>query len=375
MSTKEDYYEVLGLSRNASEDDIKSAYRKTAMEYHPDRNPGDAEAEKRFKDASEAYEVLKDPEKKRVYDTYGHEGLDRTGYHGFTDVGDVFASFGDIFADLFGGGMFGDRFGARTAPQRGRSLRVALQLDLTEVARGVTKKIELRRNEPCKSCKGTGAPHGVKPSPCVQCGGRGRVVRSQGWLQMATTCPRCRGKGTVITSPCTACGGSGLQIAKRDISVTIPEGIESGQQMRLSDEGDYGENGLPPGDLYVEIHVKKHRLFHRDGTAIIFQMPISFAQAALGDEVEIPTIWGKTTLKIPEGTQSGARFTLRSQGLPPLHGGRKGSQVVITHVETPKKLTDQQRKLMEQFAETESLDIQPQKRKFFESVKDYLKNL
>ncbi|MCD6405684.1 MAG: molecular chaperone DnaJ [Planctomycetes bacterium] len=375
MATKEDYYKILGVDRSASQETVKSAYRKMAMAYHPDKNPGDSEAEKKFKDASEAYEVLRDPEKKRLYDLYGHEGLERTGFHGFSNVDDVYATFGDLFANFFGGSVFGNPFGGRQGgPARGRSLRITLELDLKDVVSGVKKVVEITRHEPCTACKGSGAQRGSAPSVCPYCRGSGRVTQSRGWLSVATTCPRCHGKGTVIANPCKACGGTGLQTVKRDISVNMPAGVESGQQMRMAGEGDYGENGAPPGDLYVEIYVREHRLFKRQGKDIVFRMPISFAQAALGDDVEVPTIHGKTTLKILPGTQSEKAFRLKAEGLPPLHGGRRGDQIVVVHVETPRKLTRRQRELLEEFAKTEDVNITPQRKKFFNLVKLYLGN-
>lgn len=217
MATKEDYYKILAVSHDASQEEVKRAYRKMAMTHHPDRNPGDPEAEKKFKDSAEAYEVLRDPEKKRIYDTYGHAGLDRTGFRGFTDVGDVFSTFGDLFADFFGGGFFGDRFARARGPARGRSLRVALEIDLRDAARGVTKAIEMNRHEPCKTCSGSGAKEGGGPAACSYCGGRGQVVQDQGWLRVAAACPKCRGRGTVIADPCGDCGGSGLESVTREI--------------------------------------------------------------------------------------------------------------------------------------------------------------
>ncbi|MHC4712620.1 MAG: molecular chaperone DnaJ [Planctomycetota bacterium] len=375
MAAKEDYYNILGVPRDASEDQVKSAYRRLAMQYHPDKNPGDREAETKFKEASEAYEVLRDPERRQIYDTYGHEGLDRTGFHGFADVEDVFSTFGDLFSDFFGGGIFGDRFTRSRGPARGRSLRIAIELDLRDAARGVTKTVEMTRHERCPDCRGSGATSGSDPVDCTYCGGRGRVVQTQGWIRVATTCPTCRGEGKVISDPCTRCRGTGLEEVKREISVNIPPGVESGQQMRLAGEGDHGPRGAVPGDLYVQIYVGEHPLFRRRGTDLLFEMPISFSQAALGDEVEVPTIWGKATLRITEGTQSGAAFRLRGEGLPDLRNGRRGDQIVVVNVETPRKLTALQRELLEQFAKTEKQSITPQRKKFFEAVKDYLKSL
>ncbi len=375
MSTKQDYYSILGIPRDADESQVKRAYRAMAMKYHPDKNPGDPDAERNFKNASEAYEVLRDPEKRRIYDSYGHEGLDRTGFHGFSNVDDIFSAFGDIFGGFFGGDVFGERFGRGAGPPRGRSLRVAVEIDLREAARGVTRKVEISRRERCGECSGTGEAGGGGRSTCRYCGGRGRVVQNQGWLRVATTCPNCAGRGSVIANPCSKCSGNGLEHKKREISITVPAGVESGQQMRLSGEGDYGENGAPPGDLYVQIHVKEHPLFERHGDDVIFRMPISFTQAALGDEVEVPTIWGKSTLRISEGTQSGSTFRLKGEGMPALQNGRKGDEIVVVIVDVPRKLSARQRELLQELAATEKKNITPQRRRFFETVKDYLKNL
>lgn len=371
MSTKEDYYKLLGVERGASEEDIKKAYRQAALKFHPDRN-SDAGAEKRFKEASEAYEVLRDPEKRRVYDAYGHEGLDRTGFHGFNNVNveDIFANFGDIF-NLFGGGIFGDASGRERGPRRGRSLKVTVEIDLREAARAVTKTIELRRSEPCPACKGAGGRAGAGPAACAYCGGQGRVIQAQGPFRIATTCPRCHGAGKVIKDPCHECAGTGLKSARRQVSVHIPAGVETGQQVRLRGEGDYGEHGTQPGDLYVEINVLDHPLFERHGADLVFRMPITFSQAALGDEVEAPTIWGKAKIRIPGGTQSGMPIYLKGEGLPDVETGRRGDQVVIVQVETPRKLTRRQKELLEEFAATLDLKETPERKSFLESVKRY----
>lgn len=372
MSTKEDYYKILSVSREASSEDIKKAYRKAALNYHPDRAPDDPQAEKKFKEASEAYEVLTDPEKRRVYDTYGHEGLDRTGFQGFSNVDDVFSSFGDLFADMFGGGIFGEQFGGRQ--HHGHNHKVTVTLDLREAARGIEKTVEVARYEPCQTCKGTGGKEGAGPVTCPYCRGQGRVVQSQGWIRVATTCPKCHGAGRVISEPCRACGGSGLSAAKRQITVKIPAGVETGQQMRLKGEGSYGENGAPPGDLFIEIEVKDHPLFVREGAFLVFHMPIAFTQAALGDEVEVPTIWGKATVRIAPGTQSDTPITLKGEGMPDIRTGARGDQVVVVHVETPKKLTPRQKELLEEYARAEDLKLTPQKKRFLDKVKDYLAN-
>ena len=370
MSTNEDYYKILGVEHSASEEEIKKAYRQMAMTYHPDRSPGNKESEKKFKEASEAYEVLRDPEKRRLYDAYGHEGLNATGFRGFTDVDEILMSFGDLFSDFFGGSVFGD-VGRGSQRHRGQSLRVALQIDLRDAARGITKKVELTRHETCPSCKGTGAKGGASPSQCSYCRGRGRVVQSQGWIRVSVTCPKCRGAGSVITDPCKECGGAGLSSVSREVTVKVPAGIESGVQMRLRGEGDHGDGGAPPGDLYVQVYVAEHPLFRREGRDLIFDMPISFMQAALGDELEVPTIWGKATVKIPAGTQSGTPVKLKGEGLPGMESGHRGDQLVVVYVETPKKLTARQKELLREFAAEEDPKASPERKSFLDRVKKY----
>jgi len=371
MSTKEDYYKILGVARSASEEEIKSAYRKLALTYHPDRSPGNSEAEKKFKEASEAYEVLRDPEKRRLYDAYGHEGLERSGFQGFANVDDIFMSFGDVLSEFFGGGIFGQEFAGTRRARHGQNLRVSVEIDLRDAARGLKKTIEIARHETCPACKGTGSKDGAGPTACPYCGGRGRVIQSQGWIRVSTTCPRCRGAGQAIANPCRSCEGTGLAAADRKIEIDVPAGIESGQQIRLRGEGDHGENGVAAGDLYVQVYVREHPLFKRDGLDLVFEMPISFVQAALGDEVEVPTIWGKAALAIPAGTQSGSALKLKGEGMPSIQGGRRGDQVVVVHVETPKKLTARQRELLRQFAETEDLRTTPERKSFLDQVKRY----
>ncbi len=373
MSTKEDYYKILGVSREASSDEIKRAYRKSALECHPDRCPDDPQAEQKFKNASEAYQVLSDPEKRRLYDTYGHEGLDRSGFHGFNNMDDIFSSFGDLFSDFFGGGFAG--FSRAQGPRAGRSHKVVVEMTLREAARGVTKKIELTRQEPCAACHGTGGREGAEPQTCAYCRGQGRVIQSTGWFRVATVCPRCSGEGRVVTDPCGVCRGSGLIPVQREVEVNIPAGVETGQQMRMRGEGSHGEHGMPAGDLYVAIEVMEHALFHREGQHLVFEMPVSFVQAALGDEVEVPTIRGKATLRIPPGTQSDTALRLKGEGMPEVHSERRGDQVVIVHVETPRKLSAKQRDILKEFAKTEDLKVHPQRRTFLEKVKDYFAEL
>jgi len=372
MSTKEDYYKILGLPREATTDEVKKAYRKAALEWHPDRRPGDKDAEQKFKDASEAYEVLSDPEKRRLYDAYGHEGLDRSGFRGFTNVDDVFSSFGDIFNEFFGGGFFGEQFSRASQVQRGRNHKVVVEITLREAARGITKNIDYARAETCPACHGTGGRNGAGPVMCSYCGGQGRVVQNQGWIRLATTCPRCHGEGRVISDPCPSCRGTGLQSVKRTLSVKVPPGVETGQRIRLKGEGSFGENGAPAGDLYVEINVKEDALFERREQHLVFHMPVSVSQAALGDEVEVPTIWGKAKVRIAPGTQSESPIVLKSEGMPDIRTGARGDQVIVIHVEIPRKLSQRQRELLQEFAKTEDLKLTPQKKRFLEKVKEYL---
>jgi molecular chaperone DnaJ len=370
MATKRDYYEVLGVARDASEDDNNRAYRRLALKFHPDRNPNDAEAEQKFKESAEAYEVLSDPEKRSRYDRYGHQGLSGTGFHEFTNAEDIFEAFGDIF----GGGMFADLFGGRRSrqgPRAGRDLRVQVELDLFEAARGVTKTFDIRRDEICSPCKGSGAKPGTQPISCSYCGGRGQVLQSQGFFRIATTCPGCQGRGTQIREPCPDCGGSGRVKTKRSLDLPIPPGVDTGMKVRLRGEGEPGDNGAPRGDLYCYISVREHPLFHREGLNLICQVPITFTQAALGAEVEVPSLTGTQPLSIPRGTQSGEVFHLRGQGMPDPHGRSRGNLVVQVVIETPRKMTERQEELLREFAEVEQVNVSPHRKSFFDKVREY----
>jgi molecular chaperone DnaJ len=369
MATKRDYYEVLGVARDASDDDVKRSYRRLALKFHPDRNPNDADAEKKFKEAAEAYEALSDPEKRARYDRYGHQGLSGTGFHEFTNTEDIFEAFGDIF----GGGMFGDLFGrrARRGPRPGRDLRVQLELDLFEAAKGVTKSFDVRREEVCGQCKGSGAKPGTQPIACSYCGGRGEVLQSQGFFRIASTCPGCHGRGTQIREPCSECSGSGRVKTKRSLEVDIPPGVDTGMKVRVRGEGEPGDNGAPRGDLYCYIAVREHPLFHREGSNLICQVPITFTQAALGGEVEVPTLVGKKPLSVPSGTQSGEVFHLRSMGMPDPRSRSRGDLIVQVIVETPRRLTKRQEELLREFAETEHSNVSPQRKNFFEKLREY----
>jgi molecular chaperone DnaJ len=368
MAAKRDYYEVLGVAKDASADDIKRAYRRLALKYHPDRSPNDAEAEKKFKESAEAYEVLGDPDKRSKYDRFGHQGLSDTGFHEFTNAEDIFEAFGDIF----GGGMFGDLFGrrARRGPRAGRDLRVQFELDLLEAARGCSKTFDITRLELCATCRGSGAKAGSQPVTCSYCGGRGQVLQSQGFFRISQTCPGCQGRGTQIKDPCTDCSGGRVK-AKRTLQVEIPAGVDTGMRVRLRGEGEPGDNGAPRGDLYCYISVREHPLFHREGANLICQVPITFSQAALGADVDVPGLAGKQRLSVPRGTQSGEVFRLRGQGMPDPNGRAKGDLVVQVVIETPKKLTKRQEELLREFAETEQAHVTPQRKSFFDQLRNF----
>ncbi|MBC8451266.1 MAG: molecular chaperone DnaJ [Planctomycetes bacterium] len=381
MSDKRDYYEVLGVAKDADPKAIKSAYRKLAMKDHPDRNPGDSQAEKRFKEAAEAYEVLSDAEQRARYDRFGHqafEGAGAGGHHGFSNIEDIFAAFGDIFGGGGGGGggMFGDLFGGRGGGQRqarGRDLRLSMELTLEEVDEGVQRTIELKRREPCDSCSGTGGKNGAQPITCGTCGGRGQVMRRQGFFSMSAPCTDCSGSGQVQKDPCGDCSGKGLVPTKTDVEIQIPAGVEDGMRLRIGSEGDAGPQGAPRGDLYVDIHEKGHKIFQRSGPDVITEVPFSFGHLALGTSVEIPTLRGRVEMTIPKATQSGKVFRLRGQGLPQIspdgRSGPRGDQLVRVFVEIPKKLTSRQEELLREFEEIE--DEKGGKKNFFERLVDY----
>ncbi len=367
----QDYYEVLGVSRDASADEIRSAFRKMALQFHPDRNPNNPEAEEKFKQAAEAYEVLGDPDKRRRYDQYGREGLRGTDFRTFTDFEDIFSTF----SDLLGGGLFGSLFGdrGRGGGNRGRHLRVRVEISLEEVATGIQREIELTRRERCGECGGTGGARGAAPVPCPTCGGYGVVEQGAGFFGMPVqvACPRCGGRGKVVQKPCPGCRGTGVESVRRSVTVTVPPGAESGIRFRYPGQGDAGQFGGPPGDLYCDVTVKAHPLFERHGDDIVCQVPISFAQAALGAEVEVPTLEGRSAATVPAGLQSGEVVRLRRQGLPSLEGGRRGDELIVFIIETPKHLTPRQRELLAEFADLETKSEQPQRRSFFDKLKKY----
>jgi molecular chaperone DnaJ len=369
MASKRDYYEVLGVARDATVKQITEAYRKLALANHPDRNPGDAQAETRFKEAAEAFEVLGDEEKRHRYDRYGHQGLSGTGFHEFTDVNDIFDAFGDIF----GGGLFGDLFGGRRrrGPARGNDLRCDLEIDLFDAARGATHNLEFQRHEFCGDCGGSGAKSGTKPETCRYCGGRGQVIQSQGFFRVQSTCPSCQGAGSKITQPCGKCRGTGRVAATRRIDVRIPPGVDTGMRLCLRGEGEVGQPGGPRGDLYCYVHVADHPLFERQGSTILCRVPITFPQAALGGEIEVPTLDGREHLTIAAGTQTGERIRLRGKGMPNPRGGGRGDQFVEVFVETPHELTKRQEELLRELAELDQQNVSPHRKTFFEKLREY----
>lgn len=372
MSDKRDFYEVLGVERGASEDDIKKSYRKLALKFHPDRNPGDKDAELKFKEAAEAYDVLGTPEKRRQYDQFGHRAFDSGGMGGprFHNMEDIFSAFGDIL----GGSMFEGLFGAggrrRTSgPQPGRDLKIALDMTLEEIDAGVERTVVLKRADHCAPCQGSGAKPGTARRKCETCGGRGQVSRSQGFFAMVTACPRCQGQGEMIESPCTSCRGAGKVEAKAEVRIRIPAGVEQGVRLRVGGEGDAGDPGAPRGDLYCVIREVEHKIFQRSGSDVITEIPVSFAQMALGDTVEIPTLRGRAEMQIPASTQSGKVFRMRGQGLPVLDGRGRGDQLVRVFVEVPKRLSDRQKELLREFQE---LDRKSSEHKsFFDKIINY----
>jgi len=348
--TKRDYYEVLGISRNADEAEIKKAYRQLALQYHPDRNPGNKELEEKFKEASEAYEVLRDPEKRNLYDRYGHDGLRRTGFSGFAGFEDIFTNFGDIFDDFFG---FGTRTRRAAGPRKGPDFRYNLTISFMDAALGKEMEIDIERPESCAPCKGQGIKPGTKREECPACHGSGQVVHSQGFFSLRTTCSRCRGQGYFIPHPCPDCRGTGKGKKSKKIPLKIPAGVETGSRLKVAGEGGEGERGGRPGDLYIVLHVEPHPFFERQDDDLICQIPISFPQAALGAEIEVPSLNGTKKIDIPPGTQSGQIITLRGQGIPHLDGFGKGDQHIQVLVKIPTKLNKRQKELLKEFAAQE----------------------
>ena len=379
MADKRDYYEVLGVSKGASEDELKKAYRKLAKQYHPDLHPGDAEAEAKFKEANEAYEILSDKEKRARYDQFGHAGVDPNfgagggGFGGF-DMGDL--DLGDIFGSFFGGGGFGGGFGGggrRNGPQQGESLRASVTITFEEAAFGCEKEINLTRSEACEECRGSGCEAGTTAEVCPDCRGSGvvRIQRGGGGFAFTSTapCSRCRGTGKLIHSPCKSCGGSGSVRKTKRIAVNIPAGIDDGQAVSLRGQGNAGKNGGPAGDLIVGVRIQPHPQFKRDGTTVLYEQKVTFAQAALGAELEIPTIDGKVKYDLPAGTQTGTTFRLRGKGIPGLHGRGRGDQYVTVRVMVPTTLNGEQKEALHAFAKAMGEEPDDQPKGFFEKKK------
>ncbi len=362
------------MSRTASDQEIKSSYRKMAMQYHPDRNPDNPEAEEKFKEASEAYAVLADSQKRAAYDRFGHAGVgSAAGGAGFDPT--IFQDFGDIFgniSDLFG---FGDIFGGgggrrRSRAAQGADIRADVSLEFEQAVFGHQTTVQIRRRETCEQCLGSGAAPGKGPVTCTSCGGRGQVRYQQGFFSIARTCPTCQGVGQVVTDPCTKCHGEGRILRERTIEVTIPAGVEDGTRIRYAQQGESGMNGGPSGDLYIVLHVKDHKFFEREGNDIHCVVPISFSQAALGAEIQIPTLDGEHTLKIPEGTQGGTSFRIKGKGVPVLHSRSKGDLYVQVKVQTPTKLTKRQRELLQELQGSSAIDNKPERATLLSKVKD-----
>lgn len=351
MPNKRDYYEILSVGRNAGDDELKAAYRKLALKYHPDRNPDDKTAEEKFKEAAEAYEVLRDPEKRRLYDQFGHAGLEGSGFSGFGGFEDIFSSFGDIFEDFFG---FGGRRRSTTRAQRGADLRYDLTLGFMEAVFGTETEINIEKMEICPACNGDRCEPGTSPETCRQCGGMGQVTRNQGFFTVRSTCPVCRGEGQAISHPCAKCRGNGQVAVAKKVSVKIPAGVDNGSRLRLTGEGEPGRRGGPPGDLYVFLYVEDHEFFQRRDNDIICSIPISFVQATLGDKINVPTLNGDRKLQIPKGTQPGDVLYFRGEGIPSLRSGRRGDQIIQVEIKTPTHLSKKQEALLREFAELES---------------------
>jgi len=371
---KRDYYEVLGVGKNASSDDIKRAYRRMAMKYHPDKNPDDKEAETRFKECAEAYEVLSDPEKRRRYNQFGHEGLRGMGMRDYTHM--RWQDIGSIFEDIFGFGDFGDLFGMggrrrtkRAGATRGYDLETSVELTLGDIAKGAEKTIEFTRQDLCDECSGSGCAKGTTPGKCPSCNGSGQISRGGGFFQMISTCPQCRGSGQVITNPCKKCKGTGRVPKKRIVSVKIPPGVHEGQGIRVGGEGEPGRDGGPRGDLYCYVRIRPHEFLQRDGNDLIAVVPVSFTQAALGATIDVPSLDGMKQLKVPPGTQYGNIFRIKGQGLPDMRTRRTGDQLVQIVIETPTKLNTKQQELLREFAKTENKRVLPKVKSFFEKLK------
>ncbi len=365
--SKRDYYEVLGVQKNASDDDIKKAYRKLAMKFHPDRNPDDKDAEEKFKEAKEAYEILTDADKRAAYDQFGHAGVNpQAGMGGGAGFGGFADAFSDIFGDIFGGGAQ-----RRDRVYRGADLRYNLEIALEEAARGSETKIRIPTLEECETCRGSGAKPGTQPQTCPTCGGHGQVRMQQGFFSVQQTCPHCGGSGKIVQEPCPTCHGQGRVKKHKTLSVKIPAGVDEGDRIRLAGEGEAGVNGGPPGDLYVQIHLKAHAIFQREGDDLHCEMPVSFATAALGGEIEIPTLDGQARIRIPHETQSGKVFRLRGKGIKGVRSREPGDMLCHVVVETPVNLSDRQKELLREFDSLNQGRNNPKSKSFMDKVKEF----
>ena len=366
--SKRDYYEVLGVAKGVSEQELKKAYRRVAMKFHPDRNPDDKKAEEKFKEASEAYEILSDGQKRAAYDQYGHAGVDPQSGMGGADFGSFSDIFGDVFGDIFGGGSRRGRGGS----QRGSDLQYTLPVTLEQAVKGTTAKIKIPTLVTCKTCNGSGAKPGTKPQKCTTCDGIGQVRMQQGFFSVQQTCPTCRGKGTIIKDPCSTCRGHGRVEETKTLSVKVPPGVDNGDRIRLSGEGEAGPAGSPAGDLYVQISVKTHDIFERDGANLHCEVPIGFADATLGGEIEVPTLDGRVKLRIPAETQTGKSFRLRGKGVTPVRGSSKGDLICRVAVETPVNLSSEQKELLKEFqVSLEGNKHSPKQNTWFEGMKEF----
>jgi len=372
MATQRDYYEVLSVERNASGDEIKRAYRKLAMRYHPDRNPGDKQAEAKFREASEAYEVLADQDKRRKYDQFGHAGLNGQTGHDFSHMNaqDIFSMFDDIFGGAFGGGG-GRARGGRSRAGRGYDLETVTRITLNDALTGAEKDIEFTRQDTCETCSGTGGKPGTEPVTCVTCGGAGQVQQQGfgGMFRMVSTCPACNGAGKSYRDKCSDCGGDGRQPKKINLTASVPAGIQDGQAIRVRGEGEPGQNNGPRGDLHVVVRIEDHKLFTREDDHLVLRMPVSFGQAALGDKLTIPTLEGEEELTLKPGTQHGDLFRIKGRGMPNLRSGRRGDLIVAVLLEVPKKLTAKQKELLRAYAETEQHQDMPEHKSFWDKIK------
>lgn len=367
---KRDYYEILSVSKDVDAAELKKAYRRVAMKYHPDRNPDDPSAEEKFKEANEAYEVLSDENKRAAYDRFGHAGVDGQsgmGGGGFGGGGSFSDIFGDVFGDIFGGGR-----GGRGGPARGSDLRYNLELNLEDAVKGTSVQIKVPTLVSCKTCDGSGAKAGSKPVTCTTCGGHGQVRMQQGFFSVQQTCPSCRGRGTIIADPCRSCNGQGRVEETKTLQVKVPAGVDTGDRIRLSGEGEAGDAGGPAGDLYVQVHVREHAIFKRDGADLYCEVPIDFVDAALGGELEVPTLDGRVKLKVPAETQTGKLFKLRGKGVTPVRGGGVGDLLCRVVVETPVNLTGKQKELLKEFQSTmKGGKYSPKQSNWFDGVKKF----